>query len=204
MENYPTNLEAGLDQEIEESLEECRDELNTLKEDIGPKAKESRENYPNTYSFWWVKLNKTGVYTNIPWDPKRLERTGKRRGTNPTYENSCVMFKNGTEKIMNHYERYYTCKDKNFPVSNIEWRIRDVLNKDRERQNLPKIPENQKVRNYWADWTIRDMNWYIVIAANLKKYPRWTLVMTTLWPWRVYDTWKLKENHIDVFTNWPV
>ena len=165
--------------------------------------------FPPTDYFWWIKLNKIETY-NIPWNPKRLERTGKRCGTNPTYENSLVMTRNGEIKRMNHYETYYTDKDvfsngnPKFPVSNIEWRIRSVLNADRERKWLDRIPENQKVRNYGADWTIRDMNWYIVVAANLNTYPRWTLIMTTLWPWRVYDTWKLATNHIDIFTHWEV
>ena len=196
--------------EKEEVIKETREELNTLKEEVNYGANESTEIYPNTNYFWWIKLSKTEVYNGIPWNPKRLARTGKRCGTNPTYENSLVMTRNGETKKMNHYETYYTDRDvfsngqTKFPVSNIEWRIRSVLNADRERKWLDKIPQNQKVRNYGADWTIRDMNWYIVVAANLNTYPRWTLIMTTLWPWRVYDTWKLAANHIDVFTHWEV
>lgn len=155
--------------------------------------------FPPVDYFWWVKLSKTETY-NIPW-VTRLRRTGRGCATNPTYENALVLTKSGEEKHETHRETYYTSKS--FPVENIEWRIRSILNKDRERIWLKEIPQNQKVRNVGADWTIRDMNWYIVIAADLSRFPRWTLIMTTLWPGRVYDTWsKIKGSHIDVFTNW--
>lgn len=161
----------------------------------------AEKKFPPTDYFWWVRLSKTGTYNNIPWNPVRLKRTGRGCATNPTYENALVMTQSGRTRRVTHRETYYTTKS--FPVSNIEWRIRSVLNKDRERNWLKEIPQNQKVRNTGADWTIRDMNWYIVVAAS-KNYPFGTLIMTTLWPGRVYDRWgKVHGNHIDVYTNWP-
>ena len=166
--------------------------------------------YPPTDRFWDVMLSKTGAY-NVPWVTEKLKRTGRRCATNPTYENSLVMTQNGKKKYVTHTETYYTDKDVSssgkpkFPVKNIEWRIRKILNEDRKRLWLKNIPENQKVRDYGKDWTIRDMNWYIVVAADINLFPRWTLIMTTLWPWRVYDAWgKVHQNHIDIFTGWPV
>ena len=105
----------------------------------------TEKKFPPTDSFWWVRLSKTGTYSNIPWNPVRLKRTGRGCATNPTYENALVMTQSGKSRHETHRETYYTTKS--FPVSNIEWRIRSVLNKDRERNWLKEIPQNQKVRN---------------------------------------------------------
>lgn len=78
-----------------------------------------------------------------------------------------------------------------------------MLNEDRKRKNLPQIPQNKAVLQYAKDGTIRDMEGYIIVAANLDKYKRWTLVMTSLGPWRVYDTWKLEEDQFDIYTHRP-
>lgn len=184
----------------------------TARNKLGIDSTEATEsvNYPPTDSFWWIKLSKKGKYNNIPGSPTRLKRTAKRCGTNPTYENSLVMTINGRTKKIKHTETYYTDKDlyanwkPKFPVSNIEWRIRSILNDDRKRKNLGEMPNSWKVRDYGDDWTVRDMNWYIVVAASTD-YPFGTLIMTTLWPGRVYDRWgKVNGNHIDVFTHWEV
>ncbi len=202
--------------EAKNALSESRREQEILEKDIMSAKSESTESieswvkFPPTDSFWWIKLSKTATYS-VPWVKERLKRTGKRRATNPTYENSLVMTKNGRKKHITHYETYYTDKDTyksgkwKFPVENIEWIIRKILNEDRGRQWLEKIPNNQKIRNYGKDWTIRDMNWYIIVAADERQFPRWTLIMTTLWPGRVYDVWsKVNKNHIDIYTSWPV
>ena len=195
MERYPASSEMGKDRETNKALKSSERKLNSLTKDIKP------EKYPSTDSFWWVRLSKTGIYNNIPWNPERLKRTGRSCATNPTYENSLVITQGGKPQRITHRETYYTARS--FPVENIEWRIRSILNSDRKRNWMGEISKSQKVRNEGVDWTIRDMNWYIVVAADLKRFPRWTLIMTTLWPGRVYDVWgKVNGNHIDVFTNW--
>ena len=50
------------------------------------------------------------------------------------------------------------------------------------------------------DKTIRDWDWYIVIAANY--IPVWSTIMTTLGPWKVYDTWWMTGKWIDIYTDW--
>ena len=193
---------------IQNSLEERRDELKWLESEIESTWTEITESteawlewqFPPTDSFWWIKLSKTKTY-NVPWVEKRLAKT-EDWATNPEYEKALVMKQNGKTYRATHKETYYTDKNRHFPVKNIEWRIRSVLNKDRKRNSLPEIPEWQKVWQYGEDWTIRDMNWYIIIAANLDNYPRGTIIMTTLWPGRVYDTWRLTANHIDIYTHW--
>ena len=161
----------------------------------------AEKKFPPTDSFWWIRLSKTSIYNvSLPEGTEKLKRTWRACATNPTYENALVMTQNGGTRRETHRETYYTTRS--FPVSNIEWRIRSVLNNDRKRKWLNELSKNQKVRNVWADWTIRDMYWYIVVAAS-KSYPIGTLIMTTLWPGRVYDRWgKVNGNHIDVYTNW--
>jgi len=162
----------------------------------------AEKKFPPIDLFWWVKLSRTATYNvPLPQGTEKLRRTGRACATNPTYENALVMTQDGRSKHETHRETYYTSKS--FPVKNIEWRIRSILNSDRARLWLDKIPADQKVRSEGVDWTIRDMNWYIVVAADLSRFPRWTLIMTTLWPGRVYDVWgKVNGSHIDVFTNW--
>lgn len=202
--------------EIEESLKDFRAEQKELEKSVSSGSMEStkkwvEKKYPPTDSFWWVRLRKTETYSNIPWNPIRLKRTARRCGTNPTYIDSLVMTKDGRKQNVTHDETYYTDQDvfangkPKFPIKNIEWRIRKILNEDRERLWLKKIPEGTKVRARGEDWTMRDMNWYIIVAADKRRFPRWTLIMTTLWPGRVYDVWsKVHENHIDIYTSWPV
>ena len=156
--------------------------------------------WPPTTSFWWVLLDKTASYSK-QLEPLKIEKPMSPHNHTATYENALVMKPNWEVKNENHYETYYTDKNPNFKTSNIERRIRSILNKDRERQNLPKIPANQEVIQRAADDTIRDINWYIIVAANLNTYPRGTLIMTTLWPWRVYDIWRLAWHHIDIYTH---
>ena len=162
----------------------------------------AEKKFPPTDYFWWIKLSRTATYNvSLPNGTEKLRRTWHACATNPTYKNALVMTQSGGTRRETHRETYYTTRS--FPVSNIEWRIRSVLNDDRKRKWLNELPKNQKIRYVGRDWTIRDMNWYIIIAAA-KKYPFGTLIMTTLWPGRVYDRWgKVHGNHIDVYTNWP-
>jgi len=52
----------------------------------------------------------------------------------------------------------------------------------------------------WWDGTVRDKDGYIVVAAH-KDIKFGTVVKTSLWPWKVYDRWKMGINHYDIFTN---
>lgn len=54
-------------------------------------------------------------------------------------------------------------------------------------------------RHTAEDWTVRDGDWYIVVACNY--LPRFSTIMTTLWPWKVYDTWEMTGNHIDIYVD---
>lgn len=154
---------------------------------------------PPTNEFWWITLSQTEPY-NIPW----VEKLTAEKWT-IFYENALQINHGEKPKYINHKETYYT--DRQFPMTNIEKKVRNILNADRARKNLPKIPENQPVMQYAKDGTIRDINWYIVLASknDYKTYPRGMLVMTTLGPGRIYDRWWewFDDNHFDIYTHRP-
>ena len=56
-------------------------------------------------------------------------------------------------------------------------------------------------RHVAEDGTIRDGDGYICVAANLKFLPRYTKVMTTLGPGKVYDT-GCAYGTVDIYTDW--
>lgn len=184
------------------------DFLNFRKEsnDLAKKVKnyvekniESGYEWPPTKEFWWITLSQTEAY-NIPW----VERLTAEKGT-VSYEKALHVKPQDDPKYANHKETYYT--DKQFPMENIEGRVRNILNADRKMQWLPPISQNQSVLQYAKDWTIRDINWYIVLASknDSKTYPRGMLVMTTLGPGRIYDRWwkNFDYGHFDIYTNRP-
>ena len=83
-----------------------------------------------------------------------------------------------------HKETYYTSNPKARPHFNIHKTARPV----------PGV--------HIAEWdgTVRDEDGYIVLACNGLNFG--DTIMTSRWPWKVYDRWWMKKNnHIDIFTN---
>ena len=90
----------------------------------------------------------------------------------------------GTKMFNWNKETYYTSNPKARPHFNIH----------RTAHPVPGV--------HIAKWdgTVRDKEGYIVLACNGLKFG--STVMTSLWPWKVYDRWWMKrKNHIDIFTN---
>ncbi len=161
-----------------------------LKSDINNKTNEKvwNKNYPQEdiskhkekKSFKWIILSLKERYTNIPriWKVK-IDKNRNFYNCPLTRKLWRVFYKNAdTSKwAFTHFETFYSEKKLPWTWLKIPW------------------------RHVADDWTIRDIDGYICLAANLKTYPKWTIVMTTLWPWKVYDTWQLESNHIDIYTN---
>ena len=79
-----------------------------------------------------------------------------------------------------HTETYYTTKD-GFKITNTAY----------------GTPPGVHIAK---DGTVRDKDWYIVVACNGFKFGH--IIMTSLWPGKVYDRWWMKrKKHIDIFTN---
>lgn len=140
-------------------------------------------------SFWWIQLQKNGEY-NVPWVSKQAKnlkhkqfpgvvfgncRLSKRLGS-VLYPDSLVVPVNWSPRREIHKETFYSQKVLPWWALKIPW------------------------RHVAADGTIRDKDWYICVAANY--IPKWSTIMTTLWPGKVYDTWEMKGKWIDIYVNW--
>ena len=162
-------------------LESVSNELNNLKNEITEQSTEK--------SFWWVTLKKSWQY-DVPWISKSAKNIRNKqfpgiifgdcrltRGLwTVVFSDSLVIPKNWPQKKEAHKETFYSQKRLPWWWLDIPW------------------------RHVAADGTVRDKDWYIVVAANY--IPKWSQIMTTLWPGKVYDTWWMKWKWIDIYVNW--
>lgn len=140
--------------------------------------------------FWNLVLHPQNKYT-VPWISEKQSKQQKkyREWDKPLFYNCrlttklwAVAFENAETNI-NWKTTYKTHKETYYSEKVLPW-------------NSLKIPW----RHTASDWTVRDNKWYICVAANY--LPKWSTVMTTLWPGKVYDTWEALEwAHIDIYTN---
>ena len=90
----------------------------------------------------------------------------------------------GTKTFEWHKETYYTSNPNARPHFNIH-------------KTACPVPGVHIAK--W-DGTVRDKDGYIVLACNGFKFGH--VIMTSLWPGKVYDRWWMKrKDHIDIFTN---
>ena len=138
-------------------------------------------------TFHWVKLDKHKAYT-VDWV-----------STRPQWRASSWAWKNCrlTKRLW------------------IVWFDTTIIEHNWTRINRAKYHEetyySQKVLPWWwlripwrhvaEDGTVRDKDGYIVVAADLNYAPRDSIVMTTLWPGKVYDTWDLPKWRFDIYVN---
>ena len=125
-------------------------------------------------NFWWVTLKKSEKY-EVPWI-KESERLTKRKWVT-FYNKALVATKDWRYKIESHRETYYSQKK-------LPWKKLDIPG-----------------RHVAEDGTVRDEEWYIVVAAPLYIYPKGTRIMTTLWPGKVYDTWSMMWKWVDIYVD---
>ena len=138
-------------------------------------------------TFHWVKLDKHKAYT-VDWV-----------STRPQWRASSWAFKN--------------CR-----LTKRLWKVwfdTTIIEHNWTRINRAKYHEetyySQKVLPWWwlripwrhvaEDGTVRDKDGYIVVAADLNYAPKDSIVMTTLWPGKVYDTWDLPKWRFDIYVN---
>lgn len=164
--------------EMENALNDFRDEEKFLMNEV----------YKGN-EFWWLSLQKNWEY-EVPWISKKAKslrhkqfpgvifgdcRLSKKLWS-VIFSNSLVAPKNWPVRRETHKETFYS--QRVLPWWNLQIPWRHVAN----------------------DGTIRDKDWYICVAANY--IPKWSTIMTTLWPGKVYDTWKMKWKWIDIYVNW--
>lgn len=139
--------------------------------------------------FWWITLKKHENY-EVPWISNKAKNIKHPDFPNVKFGN-CRLTK-----------WLWTVVYSDSIVSPVNWPQRREAHKETfySQKKLPggwlKIPW----RHVAADGTVRDWDGYICVAANY--IPKWSKIMTTLWPWKVYDTWWMKWKRIDIYTNW--
>jgi hypothetical protein len=140
-------------------------------------------------SFWWLTLQKNWTY-EVPWISESAKRLRHRQFPG-------VMFGNcRLSKILGSVL---------FPDSLVipkNWRARKEIHKETfySQKVLPWWKLEIPWRHVASDGTVRDKDWYICVAANY--IPKWSQIMTTLWPWKVYDTWRMRWKWIDIYVDW--
>ena len=187
---FESTSDMGMELEIQNSLEEFRNERKLLESNIEftwTEATESTED--GRESFWWLALKKSWTY-EVPWISKSAKnlkhkqfpevifgncRLSKRLWS-VLYPNSLVVPKDWVPKKETHKETFYSQKVLPWWALQIPW------------------------RHVAEDGTVRDKDWYICVAANY--LPKWSQIMTTLWPGKVYDTWKMEWKWIDIYVDW--
>lgn len=200
VETFESNPDMNKELETKYALEPYKNERKWLKKIVstGTKARESAKS--NWESFWWLRLSYNWRY-EVPWVNQK-ENLGNRdkdkkrkKYTKPPFNDvpfaDCRLNKHiwkvvyGTNKNQwVHIETYYSQRKRKWWALEIPW------------------------RHVADDGTIRDKDWYIVIASpkvpteQTDPYPKGTKVMTTLWPWKVYDKWEMKWDWFDIFVDW--
>ena len=113
--------------------------------------------------------------------------------------------------VLDPYKKYNVCANplaKSMGSKTFEWHVETYYTANpraKRRFNIHKTAHPvpgvhiAEIKQWW-DGTVRDKDGYIVLACNGFKFGH--VIMTSLWPWKVYDRWWMKDkNHIDIFTN---
>jgi len=162
-----------METDMEDFLSESKDLKNSVLNNEDVNAKNQEIHKDKEEVFWWVVLKKYEEY-EVPWVSKSERLTKSKWVTQ--YKNSLVITKDWKSRLEPHKETFYSQKKLSWEGLNIPW------------------------RHIAKDGTIRDKDWYICVAANY--LPKWSRIMTTLWPWKVYDRWWMKGKWIDLYVNW--
>lgn len=154
---------------------------------------EINENEEINNSFWGIQLEDTAYY-DVPWISSKAKNNKSQDFPKVQFGNCrltkklwSVVYENAPTQALwgpiineTHKETYYSQR-----VLPWTWL---------EKYNWLTW------RHVAEDWTVRDWDWYIVVACNY--LPMHSTIMTTLWPGKVYDRWDMKGKHIDLYVDW--
>ena len=170
-------------------IHEFKYELKWLKNTISSFCIELNEQNPEFYdkTFWDITLHPNKEYI-VPGISDVVRQKKFQERNKPMFYNCrlskklwAVVFENAMSRVNwktiheNHKETFYSQKVLPWWWLKIPW------------------------RHVAEDGTVRDENWYICVAANYM--PKWSEIMTTLWPGKVYDTWDMKWKRIDIYVD---
>ncbi len=172
-------------------------ELGNLKNEIYDNPSEGSNENPsadfnenleiNEGRFWWITLSRNNTY-DVPWIANSPKSIKNREFPNVRFGN-CRLSK-GLGRVV--YENALVWG----------WRRETHQETYYSQRVLPWGWLNIPGRHVAQDGTVRDWEGFIAVAAPLNAYPKWTKIMTTLWPGKVYDTWHMKGKSIDIYVNW--
>jgi hypothetical protein len=178
--------------EMENALNNYENELQWLAAEIGSTGPKSKEK-----SFWWISLQKDWKY-EVPWISDSAKKNKHKQFPEVAFWN-CRLTKGLWTVVFSD----------SLVISN-NWKQRKEAHKETfySQKKLPWWWLDIPWRHVAKDGTVRDKDWYIVIASPLVEkgkydpYPKGTKVMTTLWPWKVYDKWWMTWKWFDIYVNW--
>lgn len=142
-------------------------------------SKEEIDSEDYTKSFWWIKLEYDDEYT---MDEKKY---GEK-----------LTASKGVANLKNWVTAKYLEKEKKYgPKKTEKWHKETFYSQKVAPWKRLNIPWRHEAKG----GTIRDKDGYICVACNY--LPQKSLIMTTLWPGKVYDTGWMTWNWIDIYTN---
>ena len=159
--------------------------------------KSSEVNNTQWENFWWISLSHDRKYI-VPWVNQESIMNNKYKREFPNVQFSDCRLDIKPKK----WERIWTVVYWNALVKPANWKHIKETHKETyySMRVLPWEDLDIPWRHVAEDGTIRDKDWYICVAANY--IPKWSLVMTTLWPGKVYDTWGMRGKWVDIYTFW--
>lgn len=218
-------------QEADESVEEyessttfprTRSVINSYNADTN--GSESTEGTESS-EFWWIRLSYSWRY-KVSWISETVQNNVKYKTppfNKPQYADCRLDIRlpkrNKKWKIITdkHWNIVYTKKGALWRIvywnAKVEW-------KSKPQPHIETYYSEKKLSWTWLnipwrhvanDGTIRDKDGYICVASRdpkyfkgreIDKYPMGSRVMTTLWPWKVYDRWAMWPDIIDIYTSW--
>ena len=183
-----------------DEMDELSWELNWLKNSLSVDSHENKET-----SFWWIRLSYNWKY-EVPWINQETILNNKYKSQFPdTLYSDCRL-----DIKPNKWERMWTVVCWKSLITSLNWKNRYEPHKESfySQRVLPWKDLIIPWRHVAEDGTIRDKDWFIVIASPVVKkgqvdpYPKGTKIMTTLWPWKVYDKWWMTWKWFDIYTDW--
>ena len=159
--------------------DEIGEEISGLKNEVKKNNKEKIESEDYKKSFWGIKLEHDAVYQ---MDEKKY---GKRLTASMWVAN-----------LKNWLTVKYLEKEKRYEQKKAEKQHKETFY---SQKKMPWKALNIPWRHVAKDGTVRDQDGYICVACNY--LPKNSLIMTTLWPGRVYDRGWMSNKWIDIYTN---
>lgn len=171
-------------------------EIQDLRENLGS-SEESNEVFD--------KMKKSPLYNAMreiqeALGPVQLVSKRKWWGWGGSKEKNNSKEKDKPNKLTKELWRY------NWPSWPETWYNLDMTNIVKDMKNRG-FTEAKWYKYHLREDGVKMLGNYVMVAANLKTRPKWTILDTSLWKWIVCDTWgfvRTYPNWLDIATNWKI